>query len=239
MLSIIIPAHNEKENIEGLISILSAQLKQNPTFQVEVLVILSGGNTDGAEHLKTTGPFHIIQCQGKGRAIQMNLGANIAKGNVLAFLHADSIPPNGFLSNIFETIGNGYGAGLFSYKFDKSGLLLKINEFFTAKDGLFTGAGDQCLFITKGNFESLKGFNEEQVIMEDFEFWGKIKKNKIPYKIVNNNLVVSARKYDYNSYLRVNFTNLVLFLMFKTGFTPEKIKTTHNTMLNLPNDNYK
>ncbi len=239
MLSIIIPAHNEKENIEGLFQILSTQLKQHPAFQVEVLVIISAGNTDGTELLKTTGPFKIIKCEGKGRAVQMNLGAEMAKGNILAFLHADSIPPNGFLNNIYETIGDGYGAGLFSYKFDKSGPLLKINEFFTAKDGLFTGAGDQCLFITRANFETLGGFNEKQVIMEDFEFWFKIKKNKITYKIVNNNLVVSARKYDYNSYLRVNFTNLVLFLMFKTGFTPEKIKATHNTMLNLPNDNYK
>lgn len=239
MLSIVIPAHNEKANIEGLFKILSIQLKQYPSFQVEVLVILSGGNTDTTEQIQTTGPFHIFKCKKKGRAVQMNLGAQMAKGNILAFLHADSIPPNGFLKNIFETIGNGYGAGLFSYKFDKSGLLLKINEFFTAKDGLFTGAGDQCLFITKVNFESLGGFNEEQVIMEDFEFWDKIKKNKIPYKIVNNNLVVSSRKYEYNSYLRVNFTNLVLFLMFKSGFAPEKIKSTHNTMLNLPNDNYK
>lgn len=239
MLSIIIPAHNEKKNIESLFNILSIQLKQHPTFQVEVLVILSGGNSDGAEHLKYSGPFHIIKCQGKGRAVQMNMGAKKAKGSILAFLHADSIPPNGFLNNIYETIGNGYGAGLFSYKFDKSGLLLKINEFFTSKDGLFTGAGDQCLFITRTNFNNLGGFNDEQVIMEDFELWHKIKKNKIPYKIVNNNLVVSARKYDYNSYLRVNFTNLVLFLMFKTGCTPEKIKTTHNSMLNLPNDNYK
>ncbi|MEB8346750.1 TIGR04283 family arsenosugar biosynthesis glycosyltransferase [Flavobacteriaceae bacterium KMM 6898] len=239
MLSIVIPAHNEKANIESLFKILSKQLKQHPSLQVEVLVILSGGNTDGAEQLKHTGPFHIIQCQDKGRAVQMNLGAKMAKGSILAFLHADSIPPKGFLNNIYETISDGYGAGLFSYKFDKSGLLLKINEFFTTKDGLFTGAGDQCLFITKANFIRLDGFNEEQVIMEDFEFWHKIKKSKIPYKIVNNNLVVSARKYDYNSYLRVNFTNLVLFLMFKSGFTPEKIKTTHNTMLNLPNDNYK
>ena len=239
MLSIIIPAHNEKENIESLLKILSAQLKQHPSLQVEVLVILSAGNSDGTELITTTGPFKIIKCKGKGRAVQMNLGAKMAKGSILAFLHADSIPPNGFLNNIYDTIGDGYGAGLFSYKFDKSGPLLKINEFFTAKDGLFTGAGDQCLFITKANFESLGGFNEEQVIMEDFEFWFKLKKNKITYKIVNNNLVVSGRKYDYNSYLRVNFTNLVLFLMFKTGFPPEKIKTTHNTMLNLPNDNYK
>ncbi|MFT4832158.1 MAG: rSAM/selenodomain-associated transferase 2 [Psychroserpens sp.] len=239
MISIVIPAHNEKENIEGLFSILSKQLKHHSSLQVEVLVILSGGNTDGAEQLKTIGPFHIIQCQDKGRAVQMNLGAKMAKGSILAFLHADTIPPKGFLNNIYETISDGYGAGLFSYKFDKSLFLLKINEFFTAKDGLFTGAGDQCLFITTANFERLEGFDEEQVIMEDFEFWHKIKKNKIPYKIVNNYLVVSARKYDYNSYLRVNFTNLVLFLMFKTGFTPEKIKTTHNTMLNLPNDNYK
>lgn len=239
MLSIVIPTHNEKENIEGLFKILSKQLKQHPSLQVEVLAILSGGNSDGTEHLQTTGPFHIVKCPGKGRAVQMNMGAQLAKGSILAFLHADSIPPNGFLNNIFETITDGFGAGLFSYRFDKSGPLLKINEFFTAKDGLFTGAGDQCLFITKANFEILGGFNEDQVIMEDFEFWDKIKKNKITYKIVNNNLVVSARKYDYNSYLRVNFTNLVLFVMYKIGFTPEKIKTTHNTMLNLPNDNYK
>ncbi len=239
MLSIIIPAHNEKDNLKQLFFTLSGIIQRQKKVSIEVFIILSADNTDGTENLTITGDFHIIRCDRKGRAAQMNLGAQLANGDMLAFLHADSIPPPAFADNIVDALSSVYDAGLFSYKFDKSGPLLKINEFFTSRNGLFTGAGDQCLFIKTSVFNHLGQFNESQLIMEDFEFFDRIKRHKIKYTLVKNNLIVSSRKYDFNSYLRVNFSNLVLFLMYKLGYSAEKIKKTHNTMLHLPNDNYR
>lgn len=239
MLSIIIPAHNEKDNLKQLLFTLSGIVERCHKGPVEVFIILSSTNTDGSEELPLTPHFHLIRCEKKGRAVQMNLGAQLANGDMLAFLHADSIPPPAFADNIFDALSKGFDAGLFSYQFDKGGLLLKINEFFTTRNGLFTGAGDQCLFIKTSVFNRLGQFKESQMIMEDFEFFDRMKKYKIKYTLIQNNLIVSSRKYDYNSYLWVNFSNLVLFLMYKMGFSSEKIKIAHNAMLRLPNDNYR
>ncbi len=63
---------------------------------------------------------------------------------------------------------------------------------------------DQCLYIKRDVFEKLITFDEEQVLMEDFKFFERMKKNNVRYKIIKNDLIVSARKYDNNSYARAN-----------------------------------
>ena len=152
----------------------------------------------------------------------------------MVFLHADVTPPETFLNDIEITIKEGYGAGFFSYRFDKKSVLLQMNAAFTTKDGIFTGGGDQCLFIGKEVFFDLGKFDEKQVVMEDFEFFERMKKNNVRYKIIKNDLIVSARKYTNNSYLRVNLSNLLLVILFKMGYPPEKLKSLHNRLLRLP-----
>jgi hypothetical protein len=122
----------------------------------------------------------------------------------------------------------------FSYRFDKDYWYLRLNASFTSKDGPFTGGGDQCLFIRKTVFNQLGRFNEEQVLMEDFEFFGKMKKQKVPYTIIKNDLVVSARKYECNSYLRVNLSNFLLVVLFKLGYPSKKLKILHNKLIRTP-----
>ena len=107
----------------------------------------------------------------------------------------------------------------------------------TAKDGIFTGGGDQCLFIKKEVFNTLGGFDEEQVVMEDFEFFERMKKGKIRYKIIKNDLIVSARKYQHNSYARVNLSNLLLVTLFKLGYPSRKLKSLHNKLIRTPYQN--
>jgi rSAM/selenodomain-associated transferase 2 len=234
MISVIIPAHNEKENLAVLLPQLSNLAIGH---SVEVLVCLSKDTTDNSE--KTTGfeTVKYLSCNKRGRAVQMNDGATLAKGEVLVFLHADVKPPNNFFQDIIQTIKSGNDAGFFSYKFDKENFFLKLNASFTSKDGIFTGGGDQCLFIKKEVFENLGGFNENQVLMEDFEFFKRMKTKKVPYQIVKNDLVVSSRKYSNNSYLRVNMTNFLLVFLFKFGYKPEKLKRLHNRLLRLPYQN--
>lgn len=230
MISIIIPAHKEKKNIEYLVDVLSHLKTYEP---VEIIVALSPESKDDfKQEIKEKANF--LRCSKKGRASQMNAASKMANGDVFAFLHADVKPPKSFLLDIRKTIENRFDAGFFSYRFDKPSLPLKVNSYFTAKDGIFTGGGDQCLFIKKNVFESLGRFSETQILMEDFEFFRRMKEQKIRYKIVKSNLIVSSRKYECNSYLRVNLSNLLLIVLFKMGYPSQKLKTIHDKLIRTP-----
>lgn len=234
MISVIIPAHNEDENLQKLLPRI-AWLGKN--HDMEVLVCLSKDTKDNSHKIKEFNGLNYINCDKKGRAVQMNRGAAIAKGEILVFLHADVMPPDGFFENIKQTIAIGKDAGFFSYRFDKESFFLKINSFFTSKDGIFTGGGDQCLFIKKTVFENIGRFDEKQMLMEDFEIFKRMKAKNISYSIVKNDLVVSSRKYEENSYLRVNVTNLLLVVLFKFGYAPKKLEILHNKLLSIPYQN--
>jgi rSAM/selenodomain-associated transferase 2 len=228
LFSIIIPAHNEYENLKRLLSILEGI---GNGIKFEIVIALSKNNSDGTMDLSQKGNVRTIVCNGKGRALQMNTGAKLAKGDILIFLHADVLPPSGFFDDIKTTLSNGYDAGFFSYRFDKESFFLNINASFTGRDGIFTGGGDQCLFIRRTIFEELGRFDEDQVLMEDFEFFHRMKKSKVPYTIVRNDLVVSSRKYEKNSYLRVNVSNLILLVLFRFGYPPKKLDKLHNLLI--------
>ncbi|MET1259821.1 glycosyltransferase [Flagellimonas sp. DF-77] len=229
LVSVIVPAHNEGENLNRLLP----RLRQlGAGFDYEVIVSI-GVSTDVANPPPTCDKVVWVTDRRKGRACQMNLAAHRAKGSVLVFLHADVWPPSGFFEDLQHTVTQGYDAGFFSYRFDKSTRLLNINASFTKSDGFFTGGGDQCLFITASAFRSLNGFDENFVIMEDFEFFKRMKKRGLRYTIVDNALTVSARKYEKNSYLRINATNLILVVLFKLGCRPARLKRIHDTLLDV------
>jgi len=231
MITIIVPAHNEQANLESLLPQL---VELSKDCSAEIIVALSSDNLDDSETILKRENVRFTKCSEKGRAVQMNKAANLAAGNVLVFLHADVKPPESFLNDIMHTLDNGYDAGFFSYRFDKKSFFLRINASFTSKDGIFTGGGDQCLFIKKEFFDDLGRFDENQVLMEDFEFFERMKKNRLRYKIIKNDLIVSARKYHNNSYLRVNLSNMLLVLLFKIGYPPKKLKSLHNRLLRIP-----
>jgi len=228
MITIIVPVHNEIKNLEKLVPILKGFQDK---ASCEIVIAISSENSDGSDALLNKLRTTFLKCTGKGRAVQMNEAAEIAKCNILAFLHADVIPPKSFIRDIQRTIADDFDAGFFSYRFDSESFFLKINASFTARDGIFTGGGDQCLFIKKTIFEKLKGFDEDQLLMEDFEFFDRLKKHKIPYKIINNDLIVSAKKYKYNSYLRVNFSNMLLMILYKLRYSPKKLKDLQHRLL--------
>tara|TARA_R110002012_G_scaffold322108_1_gene555934 strand:- start:49536 stop:50246 length:711 start_codon:yes stop_codon:yes gene_type:complete len=234
MISIIIPAHNEEANLKHLVPYLEEITRDQC---VEIIVVLSATNSDNSIQIPCSLTTTFVSCEQSGRALQMNCGAAQAKGDYLVFLHADVKPPRDFIKDIQLAFKARFEAGFFSYKFDKENFLLRINASFTAKDGLFTGGGDQCLFIKKTVFLDLGKFNEQQVIMEDFEFFKRMKKNSVNYTIIKNDLIVSARKYETNSYLKVNASNLLLVLLFKYGYPAEKLKSLHHKLLKIPYTN--
>lgn len=230
MFSIVIPSLDEYQNLQVL---LPSLVQAGKGHDYEVLVCLAPQNSDATQTLVPGTKVRFIECPVAGRAAQMNVGGQQARGDVLVFLHADTRIPAAFF-NAMQKILEDHQAGLFAFDFYPTNFLLSLNAYFTSKKGLFTGAGDQCLFLKKQFYQDLGGFDERQVLMEDFEFFDRLRKAGISYAISPTRLKVSARKYETNSYLRVNLVNLLLFSLYRMGTNPKRLKAIYCRLLKGP-----
>ena len=111
-LSIIIPVLDEAERIGGLLAALQAWREQG----VEVIVA-DGGSRDGTPGL-CVGLADQVIASARGRAAQMNAGAATSHGDVLFFLHADTMPPADAPTAIAAAIAGGADWGRFDVRID-------------------------------------------------------------------------------------------------------------------------
>jgi rSAM/selenodomain-associated transferase 2 len=227
-ISVIIPTHNEAENIGFLIETLK---KHGRTNLQEIIVVDSPTSIDNTLDIASKQNAVTLKSQKKGRAAQMNLGASVAKGEILYFVHADTIIHPEYASDILTFIEKGYDLGCYRYQFDSTNLLLKVNSFFTRFPFIWCRGGDQTLFINKNGFFNVGCFREDYLIMEDYEFIQRTNK-VLKFKIIPKNVIVSARKYKTNSYLRVQKANFKVMRMFLSGkATQQEMVETYRRML--------
>jgi len=228
-ISIVVPTFNEQERIELLIKDIQKKAKLIPSE----IIIADGGSTDKTLEIAQKAGAKIVVSPKKGRAAQMNYGASMALGNVLHFVHADCHLPVGFVNDIQEALTNGYQSGCYRFRFDSPDFILKINSFFTRFNALTFRGGDQTLFITRALFDEIGGFDEHYVIMEDYDIIRRIwAKNRALFKLIPKSVLVSARKYQTNSWLRVQLANLRAMISFRQNKPPQQIADTYQKMLN-------
>ena len=225
-ISIIIPVHNEADNIGKLV----AYLKKHGGEYVAEIIISDGGSTDDTLAIaQQVGVTAFVSPQ-TGRAAQMNFGVTKATGDILYFIHADSFPPSNFVSDITKAVNEGFDFGRYRTKFDSNNFFLKINAWFTRFNWYICYGGDQTLFVTRKLFEQSGGFKNELLIMEEYEFAERLMKLG-RYKIFNNTALVSARKYDGRSWLKVQLANRKAVQSFKKGLSQQQIMNEYKMML--------
>ncbi|MBT8376054.1 MAG: TIGR04283 family arsenosugar biosynthesis glycosyltransferase [Bacteroidia bacterium] len=190
-ISIIIPVYNEANSIAKLIDHLNE--KSSDTC-IEEIIVVDGSSTDNTTKVIASFPDIVVLQSAKGRAIQMNTGASMAKGDILYFLHADSFPPNNYDALIKAKINDNYKAGCFRMKFDSDHWWLKLSGWFTQFNWKFCRGGDQSLFVTKQLFNDLEGFDENYIIYEDNAFIKKLYKHT-EFAVINKPIITSARRY--------------------------------------------
>jgi GT2 family glycosyltransferase len=120
--------------------------------------------------------------------------------------------------------------GRFLSEYDSPSFLLKINAYFSRFDWFAGMGGDQTLFITKTLFKETGGFDSSFKIMEDFEFSARARKN-INYKIIPKPVLISARKYVKNSWLKVQIANYTVVKMYNNGAEQESIYLKYKELL--------
>jgi rSAM/selenodomain-associated transferase 2 len=226
-ISVIIPTLNEAANIGRLVD----HLRKHGGTALEEILIVDANSGDQTATIASDAGARVLQCDVCNRAAQMNVGASRAKSPVLYFVHADTIPPTSFAEDIQQALASGQVMGCFRYQFDSPRWILKFNAFFVRFRWLWCQGGDKTFFIRSEVFEELGGYDAHYVVMEEYDFLRRALK-KYPLCILPKNALVSARKYERNSWFRVQVANLGAFTMFRRGAEPEKIRQFYKSMLN-------
>ena len=217
-LSIIIPTLNEELKLPQLLDVIVPL-----TYNYDEIIVVDAESSDKTVSIAKEYGVKTITSEKESRAHQMNLGADQANGDVYYFVHADVMPPSSFRQDVDAVLEKGSNAACYKFEFDKKHPMLKFNSWWTQFNFMFCRGGDQTLFVKKETFEKLNGFDEDFIIMEDFDFIRRLRK-KSKFSIIQKAVVVSARKYEKNSYLKVNLINLWSYWSFMFGRSPQKIK---------------
>lgn len=225
-ISLIIPYLNEAENLNELLPFL---LKEGDGLLSEIIVVDAGSTDNSIAVAKFFGVL-VVQSPIRNRAAQLNLGALHASGDILYFVHADTTPCREYAKVIVVSLSKGKQVGCLRYRFDSDSSLLKYNSWFTRFNGIFSGGGDQSLFIKKTLFDFLGGFDASFCIMEDFELVRRIRQNS-DFHVLPNEMTVSARKYEVNSWLKVQLANFMAFSLFLLKVKPARIKSLYLNFL--------
>jgi rSAM/selenodomain-associated transferase 2 len=215
MLSIIIPTYNEARNIAA-----SLQPLQAVRAQGHQIIVADGGSTDDTVDIAAPLVDDITRGE-KGRARQMNAGARLARGEVLVFLHADTLLPNAVDRLIMDGLrGTRSQWGRFDVRLDGEPAMLRVVERLMNLRSRLTGiaTGDQCLFMTREAFAAVGGF-PEIALMEDIAMSARLKRLSRP-ACLKAKAVTSARRWEERGIVRTIVAMWLTRLSFFFGADP-------------------
>ncbi|GAB3868466.1 TIGR04283 family arsenosugar biosynthesis glycosyltransferase [Hymenobacter segetis] len=228
LVSIIIPTYNEAEGIAALLH----HLRRAGTATdagVEIIVADSPG-TDATAALARQAGARVVACPRKGRAAQLNHGARHATGSILYFLHADSLPPVGFLNDIRRAVAAGYGCGCFRLAFDMPHWFLRAHAWFTRFDVALARFGDQSLFVQRSIFEQAGGYREDLLVLEDQEIARRLKR-LTRLRVLPGIIITSARKYRENGVFRLQATFYLLTGLYYLGVSQPTLLRVYRAII--------
>jgi rSAM/selenodomain-associated transferase 2 len=191
MISVIIPTRNEEATIANTLASLTPW-----RLQGHEVIVVDGDSTDAtvevAKSLSTT-----ILSSRPGRAAQMNAGALHASGDVLLFLHADTLLPDNALKLLNGLDRQGICWGRFNVELVGESKWLPVVASLMNMRSRFTGiaTGDQALFFSRRLFETLGGF-PDQPLMEDIEICRRAKLHAQPI-CFKSQVKTSGRRWDH------------------------------------------
>ena len=184
------------------------------------LIVVDGGSDDDTAVLARDGSDRLIVSP-RGRASQMNAGAREASGDILCFVHADSILPRHAATLIRESLSHPERRwGRFDVRLSGEHPLLRVVEALMNVRSCLTGicTGDQGFFIERQLFDSVGGF-PEIALMEDIALSKLLRKRSRP-KCVRQRLITSSRRWENHGILRTILLMWKLRLLYFFGADP-------------------
>lgn len=212
MISVIIPTLNEQEYLPQTLAALATN---RGLFET---IVVDGGSTDETPGIARDAGASLITCGASHRAIQMNLGATKATGDILFFLHADTVVPAVALQTIETAAFDGCVAGgAFERRYDSPSLWLAATcRLASWRSQLFGWhLGDQGIFIRKKVFEAIGGFRPLERF-EDLDLSLRMKRMGRTV-LLGPPVVSSARRFERHGPVKTSLRDFWLTFQYVTG----------------------
>lgn len=230
-LSVIMPVLNEGERIQKTLDHLAEIAGQIP---YEVIVVDGDRAGSTLQYLPSDRPVRGITAA-RGRGLQMNAGAAIARGETLLFLHADTQLPATAFTQITTTLKQtpNVGAhrrapfsedlvgGAFDLSIASSRWILQMIARIASVRSRLTRLpyGDQAIFIRRSAFVALGGYPEIP-IMEDVALMRSIRRRGWRIRILPDRVLTSARRWEREGVWRCTLRNWTILLAYFAGVSP-------------------
>lgn len=214
-VSVIIPTLNEENCLAQTLRSLRVQGPHE-------IIVADGGSRDAT--CKIAAAADRLVHSPRGRAVQMNVGAAQATGDLLLFLHADCTLEDGALEVAERCLRRKrVVAGCFTMRVQADGLLYRSIDWCATSRVRLTGLvyGDQGLFVRRELFDRLGGF-PRLGLMEDLYFSKELRRHG-RVVVAPSRIYVSPRRWQQAGLVRQTLRNWTLTALAAAGVAPDRL----------------
>ena len=218
---VVVPALDEAERIE--ICLASVLCQEGETE----VVVVDGGSSDAT--VEVASRLAGVHRSSRGRAVQMNAVARWTTGEVLLFLHADTMLHPGALPALRRALADPRVAGgTFTLRFDRDHPLLRFYALCTRLPFSGFRFGDQGIFVRRAVFERLGGFREVP-LLEDVDFLRRLRRAG-RVAVVPRPVTTSARRFQARGVVRQQLLNGAILAAHALGASPERLASWYGVV---------
>jgi rSAM/selenodomain-associated transferase 2 len=209
-LSIVVPSFQEGTGIAATVDAARAL-----GGGVEIIVV-DGGSSDRTVAVARRHGARVIHAVDRGRASQMNQGAAAATGEVLLFLHADTILPPDASRVIARILSDpAVAGGCFRLRFDDDHPVLRVSSALSSLKFSFFHYGDCAYFVRRQVFLEIGGFHV-MPLLEDIDFWLRLNRRH-RVVVARASVLTSARRFKEVGVLRQQALATAIVILYMLG----------------------
>lgn len=207
--SIVIPVLNEASRIEACLENVGSSIPNSE------IIVVDGGSHDGTLDLLKRADVKLIHSN-PSRGGQCRIGAENAQGEVLIFLHVDSVLNKGTKALLDRHFYNPQlPVATFSILFDGRQTKYRFFEWFAKFETLFSTYGDQGIIVRRDFYENHVAMPDMK-LFEDVEFFRQARRKTNIVKL-DIPIVSSVRRFERKGFWRMNVLNSLLMLGYACG----------------------
>ena len=214
MVSIIVPTLNEEAGVAETLRALRAL-----TGEKEI-IIADGGSSDSTVEIARNAGAEVIEVT-RGRGSQLHAGAQVARGDIFWFVHADTVPPQDALAQLENALAQeNVAGGNFGLLFDGGTRAARqLTAIYPWLRPLNLCYGDASIFLRRSTYQEIGGFRAWQ-LFEDLDLLRKLRR-KGRFAHLECRIVTSSRRFENRNFFWMWMHWTALQVLWWCGANPD------------------